>query len=62
MFEDRRFLTIEAAETLCMLCLPPEKHILRKKYLGVTDPSESHILQEFDHQICIFTDLLKTVK
>ena len=27
-------LTIEAAETLCMVCLPPETHIFRKKYLG----------------------------
>ena len=27
-------LTIEAAETLCVICLPPEEHIFRKKYLG----------------------------
>ena len=25
-----QFLTIEAAETLCMVCLPPEEHIFRK--------------------------------
>ena len=29
-----QFLTIEAAETLCMVCLPPEEHIFRKKHLG----------------------------
>ena len=36
-FKDIRgwqFLTIETAETLCMVCLPPEEHIFRKKYLG----------------------------
>ena len=27
-------LSIEAAETSCMVCLPPEKHFFRKKYLG----------------------------
>ena len=34
MFEDGSFLTIEAAETLCMVCLSPKEHIFRKKYLG----------------------------
>ena len=29
-----QFLTIEAAETLCMVCLPPEEHIFIKNYLG----------------------------
>ena len=29
-------LTIEAAETLCMVCLPPEEHIFRKN-IWVTD-------------------------
>ena len=29
-----QFFTIEAAGTLCMICLPPEEHIFRKKYLG----------------------------
>ena len=29
-----QFLTIDAAETLCMVCIPSEKHIFRKKYLG----------------------------
>ena len=28
-----QFLTMKAAETLCIVCLPPEKHFL-KKYLG----------------------------
>ena len=37
LFKDVRgwqFLTIEAAETLCMVCVPPEEHIFGKKYLG----------------------------
>ena len=25
---------MKAAETLCIVCLPPEKHISQKKYLG----------------------------
>ena len=29
-----QFLTVEAPETLCMVCLPPEEHIFRKKYLS----------------------------
>ena len=29
-----QFLTVEAAETLCMVCVPTEEHIFRKKYLG----------------------------
>ena len=32
VFEDGSFFTIEAAETLCMVCLPPEEHISRKKF------------------------------
>ena len=33
MFETiRQFLTLEAAETLCAVCVPPEEHILEKKY------------------------------
>ena len=28
------FLAIEAAETLCMVCLPSEEHIFRKKVFG----------------------------
>ena len=27
MFVDGSFLTMKAAETLCIVCLPPEKHI-----------------------------------
>ena len=27
-------MTIEAAGTLCMVCLPPEEHTFRKKYWG----------------------------
>ena len=37
-----QFMTIEAAETLCMVCLPPEEHIFRKK-IWVTDLSKSRI-------------------
>ena len=32
-------LTIEAAETLCMVCLSPEEHIFRK-HIWVTDLSK----------------------
>ena len=31
--ETRQFLTIEAAETLCVVCLQPEEHVFRKKIL-----------------------------
>ena len=54
-FKDVRgcqFLTVEATETFCMVFVPPEKHIFRKKYRG-NRPSKSHILKVFDHQICI---------
>ena len=37
-----QFLTIEAAETLCMVCLPPEKRTSEKD-IWVTDLSKSHI-------------------
>ena len=47
-----QFLTIEADETVCMVCLPPEEHRPFKK---------PHFLR-FGHQTCIFTDLFKTVK
>ena len=39
-----QFLTVEVAETLCMVYLPPEEHISKKKNVWVTDLSESHIL------------------
>ena len=55
-------MTIEAAETLCMVCVLPEEHIFRKKNTWVIDLSKDHILQGFDHQICIFTNLSKTVR
>ena len=38
-----QFLTTEAAETLCIICLPPKEHIFRKN-TWVTDLSKSHIL------------------
>ena len=37
-----QFLTTEAAESLCMVCLPPEEHIFTKNW--VKDLSKSHIL------------------
>ena len=52
---------MEAAETLCMVCVSPEELIFRKKYLGNRPFEKSHFIR-FDHQICIFTDLRKTVK
>ena len=39
-----KFLTIEAAETLCMVCSPSDKNILKKYSIWVTDLSKSHIL------------------
>ena len=47
-FKDVRgwqFLTIEAAETLCMVCLPPEEHIFRKTYLGNWSFKKSHFVR-----------------
>ena len=44
-FKDVRgwqFLTMKAAETLCIVCLPPEEHISGKN-LG-NRPSKNHIL------------------
>ena len=46
-FKDVRgwqFLTI-AAETLCMVCLPPEGHIFIKKYLGNRPFKKSHFVR-----------------
>ena len=40
-----QILTIEAAETLCMICLPPEEHIFRKKYLGNRACKKSHFVR-----------------
>ena len=55
-------LTRKAAETLCMVFSPPEEHIFRKKYLGSRPFKNPHFVRFDHHQICIFTDLLKTVK
>ena len=47
-FKDVRgwqFLTMEAAETLYMVCLPPEEHIFRKKYLGNRPFKKSHFVR-----------------
>ena len=49
-----QFLTIEAAETLCMICVSPEK-----RSIWVIDLPKN--LKGFDHQLCVFMDLLKTV-
>ena len=46
LFKDVRgwqFLTVEAAETLCMAYVPLEEHNFRKKYLG-NRPVKSNIL------------------
>ena len=40
-----QFLTIEAVETLCMVCLPPEEHIFRTKYLGNRPFKKSHFIR-----------------
>ena len=42
-FRGWQFLTIEAVETLCIVCLPAEEHIFGKS-IWVTDFSKSHIL------------------
>ena len=38
-----QFLTMEAAETLCMVVVPPEERTFRKN-IGVIDLSKIHIL------------------
>ena len=41
-----QFLTTEAAETLCMVCLPPEEHISsEEKYLGNRPFKKSHFVR-----------------
>ena len=40
VFDDR-----SSAETLCMVCIPPEEHIFRKKYLGNRPFKESHFVR-----------------
>ena len=40
-----QFLTIEAAETLCMVCLPPDEDIFRKKYLSNRPFKKSHFVR-----------------
>ena len=37
-------MTVEA-ETLCMVCLPPEEHIFGKKYLGYRFFKKSHFVR-----------------
>ena len=47
-FKDVRgwqILTVEAAETLCMVCLPPEEHMFRKKYSGNRPFKKSHFIK-----------------
>ena len=38
-------MTIEAVKTLCVVCLPPEEHIFRKKYLGNRPFEKSHFVR-----------------
>ena len=40
-----QFLAVEADETLCMVCLPPEEHIFRKNYLGNQPFKNSHFVR-----------------
>ena len=55
------FLTIEAAETFLYGLLTTRGTCFLKKYWG-DRPLKNHILQGFDHQICIFKDILKSSK
>ena len=52
---------MEAAETLCMVFILPEEHTFRRKYRGNRPFKKSHFIG-FDNKICIFKDLLNTVK
>ena len=40
-----QFLTMKAAESLCIVCLPLEKHISWKKYLGNRPSKKSHFIR-----------------
>ena len=40
-----QFLTIEVAETLCMVCLQPKEHIFGKTYLGNRPFKKSHFVR-----------------
>ena len=40
-----QFLTMKAAETLCIVCLPPEERISLKKYLGNRPSKKSHFIR-----------------
>ena len=40
-----QFLTMKAAETLRIVCFPPEKHISSKKYLGNRPSKKSHFIR-----------------
>ena len=47
-FKDVRgwqFLTMKAAETLWIVCLPPEEHFSWKKYLGNWPSKKSHFIR-----------------
>ena len=56
-----QFLTMKAAETLCIVAHNQKNMFPEKKYLG-NRPSKNHILKGFDHQICILTDIFNTVE
>ena len=49
-----QFLTIEAAQTLCMICLPPEEHIFRKKYLGNRSFKKSHFVRASESNLYFY--------
>ena len=56
----RQFLTMKAAETLCIVSYH-HRNIFPEENIWATDFQKNHTLFGFDHQICIFTDILKTV-
>ena len=57
-----QFLTIETVATLCMVCLSPEEHIFRKKYLDNRPFKKVTFCNGSTTKFVFFTDLLKTVK
>ena len=61
MFEDGSFLTMKAAETLCMVFALPEEHIFRKQYRGNRPFKKSHFIR-FSLLNLHFYVSLKTVK
>ena len=55
-----QFLTLKAAETLYIVCLPPKKHFL-KKYLGNWPSKKSHFIRIWPSNLHFYR-YFKTVK